>query len=295
MIEAACGEYDDTGKLVMDDIYNRPDPIAYFSFLRSLDYAIPQQAKPVFLNIIEGFCAAKGKDEVTLIDLGCSYGINAALLKCGFELDDLYRLYDARAVSGFDENALIERDRQLFSAPQNSPQLNVIGIDVADQALDYAKKIALVDDTIAADFETVTPTRQQQAVMKNADLLISTGCIGYVTEQSLTRILGSISTEAKPWLAHFVLRMFPYDPIQEHLTDLGYVTATGETTFLQRRFASQEEQEHVCERLIGMGIDPSGRESEGWLHANFYLSRPVEDVALAPATGLIAPDAAMPA
>ena len=44
----------------------------------------------------------------------------------------------------------------------------------------------------------------------------------------------------------------------------------------------------VLEQLRDRGIDPTGKESEGYLLAEFYLSRPARDVAEAPIEGLLA-------
>ena len=72
--------------------------------------------------------------------------------------------------------------------------------------------------------------------------------------------------------------MFPFDPIQQTLSKFGYVTEKVETqTFLQRRFATQEERRQVLARLDGLGIDADGREAEGWYHAEAFISCPEED------------------
>ena len=44
----------------MDHIYNQPDPRAYFSELRKLDYATPSAGKPLFLRLIERLQAFAG-------------------------------------------------------------------------------------------------------------------------------------------------------------------------------------------------------------------------------------------
>jgi carnitine O-acetyltransferase len=78
-------------------------------------------------------------------------------------------------------------------------------------------------------------------------------------------------------MVHLVLRMFPFDEIRNTLDTLGYVTEKVEDqTFLQRRFASNEEKTHVLERLSGLGIDASGLEAEGWYHAEAFISRPAD-------------------
>ena len=80
-------------------------------------------------------------------------------------------------------------------------------------------------------------------------------------------------------MGNFVLRLFPFDPIEDTLNDWGYVTEKLEgRTFVQRQFASAEEQEQVLDQLCDRGIDPSGLETEGHLLAEFYLSRPTNEL-----------------
>ncbi|MCG8592894.1 MAG: hypothetical protein MI785_00765, partial [Kiloniellales bacterium] len=74
------------------------------------------------------------------------------------------------------------------------------------------------------------------------------------------------------------LRLFPFDPIAAMLSDWGYVTEKLEDrTFKQRRFVSEGEREQVLQQLREQGVDPAGKEAEGHLHAEFYLSRPAVD------------------
>jgi hypothetical protein len=75
-------------------------------------------------------------------------------------------------------------------------------------------------------------------------------------------------------MAHFVLRMFSYEPVAESLTELGYETADVDGVFRQRQFASAEEQAQILDTLSAAGVDPAGLESDGWLYARLYVSRP---------------------
>ena len=114
-------------------------------------------------------------------------------------------------------------------------------------------------------------------MLDDTDLVISTGCIGYVGEDTLKNLI-DVNAPRKPWMVHFVLRMFPFEGIQRVLGPMGYVTEKiRDQTFLQRRFASQDERSHVLQRLDELGIDPTGLESEGWYHAEAFISRPAEE------------------
>ena len=76
-------------KANMDHIYDRSDPRAYFRELKSVGYTIPGEAKPIFQKLI-GHLQNKTNDTVRVLDIGCSYGINAALLKYDLSIDNLY-------------------------------------------------------------------------------------------------------------------------------------------------------------------------------------------------------------
>lgn len=105
--------------------------------------------------------------------------------------------------------------------------------------------------------------------------MISTGCVGYVTERTLTRVVRAQGSR-RPWMAHFVLRMFPFDSVERTLASLGYRTVRVDEVFRQRRFASAQEQALVLDRMSAAGVDPRGLEAEGWLYAQLYLSRPYD-------------------
>lgn len=260
--------FDSTGKISFDDIYTEPDPRAFFGTLRELDYQIPQLAKPYITKLIEEFRAELGVAEPTVLDVGCSYGVNAALHRCDTTMDQLYDHYSSAEALARD--TLITRDRQLVHSHALPEETRFIGLDTSGPALDYALAVGFLDRTIHANFEDDDPDDDQRELLAGTDLVVSTGCLGYVTEKTLVRI----ARDARPWMAHFVLRMFSYDPIAESLAELGYETASIDGVFRQRRFASGEEQTQILDTLSVAGVDPRGLESEGWLYAKLFVSRP---------------------
>ena len=58
--------------------------------------------------------------------------------------------------------------------------------------------------------------------------------------------------------------------------------------FAQRKFASPVEQEQVIDQFHDRGVDPNGLETNGFLFAEFYLSRPKDDAAKLPIDQLLA-------
>ena len=135
--------------------------------------------------------------------------------------------------------------------------------------------VARLDDAVRADLECRDPTPEQCERLAGTDLVISTGCLGYVTERTVLRVARAAG-DRPPWMAHFVLRMYPFEPVAEGLAALGYRTVRDDRYFRQRLFASPEEQAQVLDTLRDQGIDPSGWETDGWLYAQLFISSPVE-------------------
>lgn len=278
--------FDATGKVSLDHIYTRPDPRAYFTVLRTLDYRVPQQAKPYFAKLLQKYRETRHTPAPRVLDIGCSYGVNAALLKYDVTMDELYARYadpdldvdapDAPETEPPARQALLARDRELARSRRPAHRTRFTGLDPSRAALDYALEAGFLDDAVHADLERHDPTPAQRAQLTGTDLVISTGCLGYVTERTLLRVVRAQDGRL-PWMAHFVLRMFPFDPVERALAGYGYRTVRTEEVFRQRRFASPAEQRLVLDTMSSAGVDARGLEAEGWLYAQLYLSRPSTD------------------
>jgi SAM-dependent methyltransferase len=287
---------DATGKVSLDHVYTEPDPRPYFGTLRDLAYQLPQLAKPYFATLVDEYRAAREVSAPTVLDVGCSYGVNALLYRDGASMDELYAHYTDPAVQDLGRDRLLMRDRALLrdrgrNGEGNGNGVRFVGLDTSAPALRYAQEAGFLDDAVAADLEQDAPDADQSARLATADLVISTGCLGYVTETTIARLAG-LPAGRRPWMAHFVLRMFSYQPIAESLASLGYETVGVPGVFRQRRFASVEERDRILTALRAAGVDPAGVETEGWLCAELHLSLPRDGgpsaVELAAALGSVA-------
>lgn len=268
--------FDDTGKVVFDDYYNQPDPREYFTTLRELEYRIAGEAQPIMRATLGAVRASRGVDAVKVVDLGASYGVNAALLSCDVTLDSLYDRYSDPALADLDRDELLARDRAFFRDQVCDQRIETVGVDPAGNAIEYGMDVGLLDHGITTNLEEEPLKSDDAATLRDADLLMSTGCIGYVTETSIETLLDATSDD-RPWMAHTVLRMFSFEPYIDLLRDRGYETHRLDGTLPQRRFANEAEQRHALQNLEEVGVDPSGKEADGWYHANVFISRPVEE------------------
>lgn len=275
-------------KANMDHIYDQVDPRTYFRELKSVGYAIPGAAQPIFQRLISRL-RKKNDDTVCVLDLGCSYGVNAALLKHDLSISDLYDHWDQEKLVDATPEEVVENDKRFLADLDEAADIEVIGLDMAKNAVAFAQESGLLDEGLVVDLESEPLPEAAKEELAPVDLVTSTGCVGYLTERSFNRLLPAVMSGRRPWFANFVLRMFPFDAIEETLEERGYVTEKLEgQTFVQREFVSAEEQAQVLEQLRDQGIDPTGKETEGYLLAEFYLSRPKEDAAQFPINRAVA-------
>lgn len=272
-------------KANFDHIYTEADPREYYRVLYGLDYIIPEMSKPVFRKIIAALEEIHQRP-IRVLDLGCSYGNNAALLQYPIDIDRLAKRYMTLLNGAVSPSELIMLDRSYYrSWPKHD--IEFIGCDLSKPAIDYARSVGLIKHGIVGNFEVEPLPATAEEILRGVDLIISTGSIGYITERTISRLLTAIGKPA-PWVASFVLRMFPYDKIEQTLCEAGLETEKLQgITFVQRRFQSETECRQVLDRLNALGIDPEGKEANGLFHAEFFLSRSGEHVAEHPLADLV--------
>ncbi len=257
-------------KVNFDDVYNLPDPRRYYRTLGALDYRIPSEARPVFEAVID----AIEPSAPTIVDVGCSYGVNAAMIKYGLDFAELVARYRASSARATSVAETIFNDAAFFADLAVVRDAKFVGLDVATEVAGYGKAVGLLDEAVTQDLETAAPSPQTATAFEGADLIITTGAVGYVTEQTFEAIVEA-SRGAPPCVAAFTLRQFPFDRIAERLAAFGLKTEKLEGRYFpQRKFADAEERAGAISALKAVGVDPEGLESEGRYFAEFYLAAP---------------------
>jgi hypothetical protein len=281
--------YSDLNEFKSDfsEIYLDKDPREYFRVLGQLDYIIPHLAQPVFDQLIAARAQTQS-EPVTVLDLGSSYGLNGALMKYALRYDALRQRYTDPVLKTLSSEALLELDRHYYQAWPKNPRVRVIGLDPSANAVRYGQSAGTLDIGMPLDLEAGDPSPEQATALKEVDLVISTGCVGYVTSATFRR-LAKLARQGRPaWVASFVLRMFSYDDIAATLATLGLETERFEAaTFVQRRFANFDEMEATIKAVEERGLDPRGREADGLFHADLFVSRPPAEIARRPIQKLV--------
>ncbi|MFI9051024.1 hypothetical protein [Streptomyces sp. NPDC053427] len=277
----------DWGKADFESIYNCPDPRGYFTTLQPFEYQIPHHGQAVFRAVTEALRRRRSdRPPLNVIDLCCSYGVNAALLNHRLTLGDLYRRYARRGPGSPATPRLAEEDRAFFAGRRRPEAARVIGLDAAEHAVAYAQSVGLLDRGFSENLELADPSPHLRAALADIDLITVTGGVGYISERTFARLLDCVSTP--PWVAAFVLRTVSYEPVSAALTRAGLVTEKLTTrTFRQRRFTDGEERRAAFAALAARGLSTVGKEADGFYHADLYVSRPAADAAALPLAELL--------
>lgn len=269
-------------------IYMQPDPRAYFRTLGSLGYVIPHLARPIFDQLVEARQRAKGGKPITVLDLGCSYGVNAALMKYALSYDQLAERYDALSFIPLSADEILALDRHYYAAWPRRRDIRVIGLDVSKPAVSYAEASGALDIGIVADLEQEDVPDWAADELAKVDLIVSTGCVGYVTNKTFDKLAVCTANGEAPWVASFVLRMFDYNEITQTLKRQGLVTEKFEgATFVQRRFRDEEEMRGALDAVTQRGLSAAGKETDGLFHAELFVSRPKTEAQASPINRMV--------
>lgn len=271
-------------KADFDAIYDQPDPRAYYSTLRKLDYAIPQRGAEIFTDLLD-VRPSNGGGPFKVLDVCCSYGVVATLMRTDLEMSDIYEHYAAPGAQSLTPEELNDVDRHFLMEHSKPGAPELVGLDLAQRAVDYAVASGALDVGFAENLEVDDPSPQLAAQLEGVDLITTTGGVGYVTDQTFDRLLAVAPDTA--WVAAFCLRTYDYDPIAQSLEARGLSTERVAHTFRQRRFIGADEQQWAVAEVQSRGVDPTGKEEDGYFHADCFLSRPASEVDQRPLAELL--------
>lgn len=255
--------------------YDQPWPHAYFQAHLALDYMICDRAKPVFEDIIARLRRRRPHSPLKILDIGASYGLNAALLRSALTLDDLYAAYTLP--DGPLAVPRLEEHQSFFSRQALRDDIEVIGLDPSRQALGYAREVGLIRRGVATNLETEELSGADREVLRDVDLIISTGCVGYATARTFRRVYEATAA-SQPWVASFAMHPFAYNEIAAALAEFGLLTIERPNLRQrQRRFSTQQERASILAIMRDLSMDDRLERTTGYIYAAFHLSTPPDD------------------
>lgn len=274
--------YENVNKLKanFDNAYTAPTPHLYLESMTRYGYEICDQARPYCAGALE--LLRETLDEscpIQMLDVGCSYGIGAVVVKYGRSFKEMTRFAMDEMPMSFEDAA--RAMREWLNGSRNAETIHCIGLDRSKPAIEFAKEAGLLEGGIARNLENpdCCLTEDDRRLIRRSNLMISTGAIGYLTETTLNKILPELGRDANgqvgPWSVVTILRMFDVGPIRASFEQHGFRFGQIPGVFLpQRRFADDEERRGVLEMLHQRGLDTRGYEDDGRHYANLYIATP---------------------
>ncbi|MBD0671452.1 hypothetical protein [Streptomyces sp. CBMA156] len=279
-----------------DDIYGRPDPRSYFEVLGALEYQTPHHAQRVFRGLLSPVglpeasprpAGGRGDEQpATVLDVCCSYGINAALLNHHVTLEELHDRYTSPGAARLTTAELIASDREFYAARRRPDAVPVIGLDISAPAVGYGLAAGLLDAGFVENLETTPPSRELSRATRGTRLITLTGGASFLSARTFRPLLEG--RQQPPWVAAFVLRTGSYRNVSDGLAVLGLTTERDTVrTYPQRRFTGPDEQAYAVAAVSAAGDDPRGKETDGLFHTALHLTRPAAQAVDRPLDALL--------
>jgi hypothetical protein len=127
-------------KANFDEIYVKDDPRSYFSVLGALDYMIPDVAAPVVGQLLAAYRQRYRRKPVVL-DVGSSYGINAAVNRFPVTFAGLRRRYARREMAALGSAEVRRLDRNYYASWPDTDLASFVGLDTSET--DEGQQVAL--------------------------------------------------------------------------------------------------------------------------------------------------------
>lgn len=236
-------------------IYTQPTPHDYYQHLGRLDYSICDEIRP--------FCHAaaallrRGRRRVRMLDIGCSYGINAATVRFGLSFSELNRLFELNVPRDPARAAAVTK--QALENHGTHLEVECGGLDASGLAIRFATESGILEHGIHANLEEAGAelNAEDHAWTRDVNLLVCTGAIGYVTRRTLDKLLDAIGDRAPETIVLMtVLRVFDTSPIERSLDEHGLACEILPDVLMpQRRFADRREQQGIIDVLEQARLD----------------------------------------
>lgn len=259
------------------DIYTQNSPHEYLNEMQNLRYRIPDFTKPLYESLAEQLYQNLNRP-INILDLGSGYGINSALLTFDLTMSDLENFFLKN-----EKPPTIEQTEQFFAQqPHRNSKFNFYQIDISAPALKFSEKAGLCKGSLCVNLENQNPNIPEEFFP--IDLVIATGCIGYIGYKSFERLFEILNEyQAKveptkknnhitPMFAFSILRIFPIDKIAKAFDYYGFTLKKSEIEpICQRRFVNEDEMQQTISLLQDNGIATSNLEETGSLFADFHV------------------------
>ena len=256
-----------------DSIYNLTDPAPYFQALEPADYRMPWVLATWLKRSHTILAESLGDETLRLVDFACGYGTNGALLRHEMSMQALYSYFSARSWQVTEEKKYWREDRIHFSAlPGAQSRFQITGIDVAQNALDYAQYLGFIDQQFSDDLIGGLPGQVLSESLAETHIVVESGAIS----PRLTSVCEHILSCARPWFIHCPRPDVDWRALQDFWRDVGYETfALNEEPIRYRKALSEAERVEIHQLASALGVPEQRQFRDDYLCVDLKLALPV--------------------
>ncbi|AFZ42322.1 hypothetical protein PCC7418_0073 [Halothece sp. PCC 7418] len=229
----------DEKKQHFDDIYMESTPVPFKErIIDALDYISDNNNRQTFDRLILPWCEQQGGQPIPYVDLCCCFGNTTLAIAHNMTVDEIRENW---------------KDTETAQTPLKPRRLNLqtTGIDISENALNYAQNAGIFDTTIQADLNQPTPEKKAQVLqtMSKADILVSTASLVYLEESAIQDLIGAFANANREGYC-IVNFLNPFGLEKADATKrilLDHLTFVGSTATRHRRLSALEQENYPGE------------------------------------------------
>ena len=266
-------------------VYDLEDPGPYFSALRPADYRMPEALAGALKAIHGPLCAARGAgDTLRVLDFACGYGAIGALLRHDVSMSALYARYGARQWQPADARRYWADDMAFFADRRaQGAAFEIGGIDIAGNAVAYAKTLGFVDRAFPENLVDDAPSDGLAHFLGGVDLVVESGALGVLLPAAFARVLDCASSESPPWFLYCPRPDVNWSTLEKLWAERGYRTESFLGAPVRYRKPLEEQERAVMlRRARGLGKPDEAITRDGYILVDMTLARPEADVGTPP-------------
>lgn len=229
----------DEKKQHFDDIYMESTPVPFKErIIDALEYISDNNNRQTFDRLILPWCQQQQGKPIPYVDLACCFGNTTLAIAHNMTVDEIRENW---------------KDAETAKQPLKARrlQLQTTGIDISENALNYAQNAGIFDQTIQADLNQ-PPTEKKAQVLKTineADILLSTAALVYLEESAIAELIHSFAEAPREGYC-LVNFLNPFGLEKADATKrilLQHLNFVGSTATRHRRLSSLEQENYPGE------------------------------------------------
>lgn len=257
-----------------NQVYDLVDPRTYYRGLEPTNYRMPEVVARLIMALEGRITAARGLDtELHVLDFACGYGAVGALVRHRLKMIELYRHY-SRDVPG--AGSAVGYDGDFFSllrVERAGPRIT--GIDIAGQAVSYARALGFIDAGYAENLAESKPSTALARSLPSVDLVVESGALPGALPSAFRQI---IQLGRRPWFLFCPRPDSDLGDLARVWQAAGYrAEALGPQSVAYRKPLGDSERNDVLRQARAYGRSACDAISNGYIRVPVMLARSDED------------------